>query len=54
MHVVTSWLGNTPKIAMKHYLMRPTPTSSALQNAVQHLTEMASQDEETPADPTAE
>ena len=21
LHVVTAWLGNTPKIAMKHYLM---------------------------------
>jgi len=32
-HVVTSWLGNTPRIAMKHYLM---VTDSRLQKAVQN------------------
>jgi hypothetical protein len=25
MHVVTAWLGNTPRIALKHYL---TPTEA--------------------------
>ena len=43
-HVVTAWLGNTPKIAMKHYLMTTEDDFSraigrlvdkALQNAVQ-------------------
>jgi len=32
-HVVTAWLGNTPKIAMKHYLMT---TDSDFQKAVQN------------------
>ena len=32
-HVVTAWLGNTPKIALKHYLMA---TDSDFQKAVQN------------------
>ena len=43
-HVVTSWLGNTPKIAMKHYLMTTeadfakasTPMGRLVQMAVQN------------------
>ena len=33
LHVVTAWLGNTPKIAMKHYLM---VTDSDFQKAMQN------------------
>ena len=44
-HVVTAWLGNTPKIALKHYLMTTDkdfesatqiPTQSVTQNATTH------------------
>lgn len=39
-HVVTAWLGNTPRIAMKHYLM---VTENEFQKAVQIPTQFAVQ-----------
>lgn len=39
-HVVTAWLGNTPKIAMKHYLMT---TESDFSKAIGKLVQMAVQ-----------
>ncbi|MEN6365924.1 MAG: site-specific integrase [Thermoguttaceae bacterium] len=39
-HVVTGWLGNTPKIAMKHYLMT---TESDFSKAIGKLVQMAVQ-----------
>lgn len=50
-HVVATWLGNTPAIAMRHYLMttdehfaqavEDAPTEEAVQNPVQQPSEMA-------------
>ncbi len=40
LHVVTAWLGNTPKIAMKHYLM---VTENDFQKATQIPTQLAVQ-----------
>ena len=40
-HVVTAWLGNTPKIAVKHYLMT---TESDFSEAVGELVQMSLQD----------
>ena len=39
-HVVTAWLGNTPRIAMKHYLM---VTESDFQKATQNPTQSVTQ-----------
>ena len=39
-HVVTAWLGNTPRIAMKHYLM---VTETDFQNATQIPTQSVTQ-----------
>lgn len=40
-HVVTAWIGNTPQIALRHYLM-PTEEdfAKAVQNPVQYTSEM--------------
>ncbi len=46
LHVVTAWLGNTPKIALKHYLMVAESdfakaVAGAAQNPAQYVQEMA-------------
>lgn len=49
-HVVTAWLGNTPKIAMKHYLITTDadfakavePTAGAVQQVLQNCMQQAS------------
>ncbi|HEX5104213.1 MAG TPA: tyrosine-type recombinase/integrase [Pirellulaceae bacterium] len=53
-HVVTSWLGNTPRIAMKHYLMTTDSDfeRAAKSGAVSSRTEPHQQ--ETPANPDDE
>ena len=39
-HVITSWLGHTPKVAMEHYLkVRDTDFSKAAQNPAQYPSE---------------
>jgi hypothetical protein len=39
--VVTAWLGNTPSVALKHYLMATEEHfQKAVQNPVQHTSEM--------------
>ena len=58
LHVVTGWLGNTPKVALKHYLMA---TEADFQRAAKSAAESGAvnarnrlNQEENPADPTEE
>jgi len=57
LHVVTAWLGNTPRIAQKHYLMvRDDDFARAANVFANSFAEPSStglQQEETPADPTS-
>jgi integrase len=51
LHVVTAWLGNTPKIAMKHYLMTTEEDFRAAAGAAAGVGN-ESQEQEIPADST--
>ncbi len=49
-HVVTAWLGNTPRIAMRHYLMvTETDFQKAVQNPVQMFTKAVQNQVQQPA-----
>ena len=54
LHVVTAWLGNTPKIAMKHYLMTTDADFERAANPAAAGVGRASQEQENSADPALE
>jgi integrase len=54
LHVVTSWLGNTPKIAMKHYLMTTDADFERAAKSAAADVSKPSQDAETLAGPSNE
>jgi hypothetical protein len=54
LHVVTAWLGNTPKIAMKHYLMTTDADFERAAKSAAAGVSKTSQGAENSADPANE